>query len=289
MPGYRLEAASTEAERRVALAEWITAPENPLTPRVLANRLWQHHFGTGIVDSPNDFGYMGGRPSHPSLLDFLATRLKENGWRLKPMHRLIMSSRAYRQSSHWQAKAAKHDGDSRLLWRFPPRRLSAEEIRDTFLSVADKLNLQMGGAGFRLYEYQQDNVATYVPLDAHGPQTYRRAVYHQNARASVIDLLTDFDQPDCALSAPRRVLTTTALQALTMLNHAFTIDMAQAFAARVDNPQDLPGTVHAAFQLAYQRDADPEELEAASAAITRHGPRAFCRALLNSSELIFLD
>lgn len=289
MAGYRLEAASTEAERRVALAEWITADGNPLTPRVLANRLWQHHFGTGIVDSPNDFGYMGGRPSHPALLDFLATKLKEHGWRLKPMHRLIMTSRAYRQSSRWQAKAAKHDGDSRLLWRFPPRRLSAEEIRDTFLSVADKLNLQMGGAGFRLYEYQQDNVATYVPLDAHGPQTYRRAVYHQNARASVIDLLTDFDQPDCAFSTPRRVLTTTPLQALTMLNHAFTVDMAQAFAARVDNPQDLPGTIHAAFQLAYQRDAAPEELEASTAAITRHGPRAFCRALLNSSELIFLD
>ncbi|MFP6907318.1 MAG: DUF1553 domain-containing protein, partial [Verrucomicrobiota bacterium] len=136
---------------------------------------------------------------------------------------------------------------------------------------------------------QQDNVATYVPLDAHGPQTYRRAVYHQNARASVIDLLTDFDQPDCALSAPRRVLTTTALQALTMLNHAFTVDMAQAFATRVDKPQDLPETVHAAFQLAYQRDAAPEELKASSAAIARHGPRAFCRALLNSSELIFLD
>jgi hypothetical protein len=285
---YQLENQASEAERRRALAEWITAPENALTQRVLANRIWQQHFGTGIVDSPNDLGYMGGRPSHPELLDFLAVKLKESGWRIKPLHRLIMTSAAYQQGSQWQEDAAKIDGDSRLLWRFPPRRLDAEEIRDTFLVLAGKLNPAMGGAGFRLYDYQQDNVATYVPLDVHGPETYRRAVYHQNARASVIDLMTDFDQPDCAYSAPRRVATTTPLQALTMLNHAFTVDMAEGLAEQLTGESVIEQT-QSAFQRVYQRAPTPVELAASVQAINTHGHRAFCRAILNSSELIYLD
>ncbi|MGI9241136.1 MAG: PSD1 and planctomycete cytochrome C domain-containing protein [Verrucomicrobiales bacterium] len=287
---YRLPNDSPESERRVRLAGWITDPDNPLPPRVLANRLWQHHFGIGIVDTPNDFGYMGGRPSHPELLDFLAVKLKQNGWRLKAMHRLIMNSRTYQQSSQWDQAAADIDSGNRLLWRFSPRRLSAEEVRDTLLSISGKLDLdQTGGPGFRLYEYQQDNVATYVPLDRHGPETYRRAIYHQNARASVIDLMTDFDQPDCAFSVPRRVATTTPLQALTMLNHSFGLDMAEALAARVRGDGDAGAQVAAVFEFAYQRQPEPEETSRAVAAVQAHGLRAFCRAILNSSELIYLD
>ena len=281
-PTYRLHGNVPEAERREVLAGWMTDPKNPLPPRVLANRVWQHHFGTGIVDTPNDFGWMGGRPTHPELLDFLAVKLLENGWRLKPLHRLIMTSRAYQQSSAYREDAAAMDGDSRMLWRFPPRRLSAEEIRDTFLMASGKLDLKMGGPGFRLYKYLQDNVATYVPRDAHGPETYRRAVYHQNARASVIDLMTDFDQPDCALSSPRRVETTTPLQALTMMNHAFTVDMAEALAKR-------GATIPGVYRLAYQRAPDDEERTRAEATVAAHGLRAFSRAVLNSSELIYLD
>ncbi|MCB1230156.1 MAG: DUF1553 domain-containing protein [Verrucomicrobiae bacterium] len=290
-PTYELPAGTAETERRLRLADWIVNPENPLTPRVLANRLWHYHFGTGIVDTPNDFGYMGGRPVHPELLDFLAVKLEENGWRLKPMHRLIMLSRAYRQSSDWQDEAGKVDGDSRLLWRFPPRRLSAEEIRDTFLAVSGKLDGRMGGPGFRLYHYMQDNVSTYEPLDEFGPETYRRSVYHQNARASVVDLMTEFDQPDCAFSTPERSETTTPLQALTMLNHDFTIDMAEALATRLESQagNDPPSEIVEGFRLAYQRDPTLGELEASLAAVNTNGLRAFCRALLNSSELIFLD
>ena len=201
-----------------------------------------------------------------------------------------MTSRAYRQSSQWSEAAAGIDGESRLLWRFPPRRLSAEEIRDTFLHITGKLDSKMGGPGFRLYEYQQDNVATYVPLDKHGPETYRRAVYHQNARASVVDLMSDFDQPDCAFSTPRRTNTTTALQALTLLNHSFTVDMADALAKQVQ-PEgfDSPSRVKKLFSLVYQRAPDEEELTRASALIDSHGLRALSRALLNSSELIHLD
>jgi len=291
MPGYELPPGSDEAKRRLELADWIVHPDNPLTPRVLANRLWHYHFGTGIVSTPNDFGYMGGRPSHPELLDFLAAKLKEHGWRLKPMHRLIMLSRAYRQSSDWRDEAGRIDGDSRWLWRFPPRRLSAEEIRDTLLTVAGELDETMGGPGFRLYRYMQDNVATYEPLDEHGPETYRRAVYHQNARASTVDLMTDFDQPDCAFSAPNRTETTTPLHPLTLLNHDSTLDMSVALAARLREAagDDPPSQVVEAFGLAYQRRPDAAERERSVAAIEAHGLRAFCRALLNSNELIYLD
>ena len=171
---------------------------------MLANRLWHYHFGTGIVDTPSDFGYMGGRPTHPELLDFLAIQLKENGWRIKALHRLIMMSQTYQQSSEFRATPRRSMATRGSCGDFPPRRLSAEEIRDTILQVSGKLTLTTGGPGFRLYHFMQDNVCTYVPLDEHGPETYRRAVYHQNARASVVDLMTEFDQPDCTFSAPKR-------------------------------------------------------------------------------------
>lgn len=296
-PVYQLSESDDEGFRRNTFADWIVHKDNPLPARVLANRLWHYHFGTGVVDTPNDFGYMGGRPTHPELLDFLAAGLKQSGWKLKPLHRLIMLSKTYQQSSTYREDAAKIDGDSRLLWRFPPRRLSAEEIRDTMLSVADKLNTKMGGPGFRLYKYMQDNVSTYEPLDEHGPETYRRAVYHHNARASVVDLMTEYDQPDCAFSSPRRARTTTPLQALTMLNHKFTLDMADALAARVidaagESKTERPRTesqVEQLFQFAYQRSPGDQERAKLVAAVKRTELRAVCRAILNSSELIYVD
>ncbi len=288
LEGYELPEPSNESERRLKLAEWITNPGNPLTARVLANRLWHYHFGTGIVNTPNDFGYMGDRPSHPELLDFLAVQLKENGWQLKAMHRLIMLSETYQQSSDHRDNAAQIDRDSRLLWRFPPRRLSAEEIRDTILSISGKLDLEPGGPGFRLYKYMSDNVSTYEPLDTHGPETYRRAVYHQNARASVVDLMTEFDQPDCALSAPKRARTTTPLQALTMLNHQFTFDMAEALAERVGDI-GKQAQISKLYALAYLREPTEDEFERVGKVLDEHGLRAVCRAVLNSSELIYLD
>jgi hypothetical protein len=287
---YRLAAEVPEAERRLAFANWLVHPDNPLTPRVLANRLWHYHFGAGIVDTPSDFGYMGGRPTHPELLDFLALKLKEHGWRIKAMHRLIMLSDTYRQSSTFREQAARVDGDSRLLWRFPPRRLSAEEVRDTMLMVANQLDTKRGGPGFRLYHFMQDNVCTYVPLDEHGPETYRRAVYHQNARASVVDLMTEFDQPDCTFSAPKRAETTTPLQALTMLNHSFTLDMATALAERLnqDAADNVAAQVDRAYRLCYSRPATEEEVSACRHLVERHGLTALCRVLLNTSEMIYV-
>ena len=272
-----------------------------MTPRVLANRIWHYHFGTGIVDTPSDFGFMGGRPTHPELLDWLACQLRANGWKLKPLHRLIALSRVYQQASTWDAESAQVDADSRYLWRFPPRRLTAEEFRDTLLQTAGKLDLRMGGPGFRLYRYEQDNVATYVPLDQFGPETYRRSVYHQNARAMRIDLMTDFDGPDCAFAAPRRDTTTTPLQALTLLNHQFTLDMSDALAERVaaevggdqaSETSRLPeptASVERAFELVFARGPVDEERKAGVNLVQSHGLPAFCRALLNANELLYCD
>ncbi len=284
---FALAADAPEGERRLALAKWITRDDNPLSPRVLANRVWQHHFGTGIVDTPSDFGFLGGKPTHPELLDYLAGRLLAHGWRLKPLHREILRSRTYQQSAAYRADAAGADKEARLLWRFPPRRLGAEEIRDTLLHVAGALDLRMGGVGFRLYRFTQNNVCTYFPLDRHGPETYRRAVYHQNARASVVDVLNDFDLPDIAFAAPRRVNTTTPLQALTLLNHSFTLDMARALAGRLTGGVDEQIT--RAYALAFQRAPTAAERSAATTLSAAHGMAALARALLNANELIHLD
>jgi cytochrome c553 len=291
LKSFELPVDAPESERRLALANWIASDENPLTARVLANRIWHYHFGAGIVDTPSDFGYLGGKPSHPALLDWLARRLQTHGWQLKPLHREILLSQTYQQSGAMRADAARQDGSTRLLWRFPPRRLNAEEIRDTILSVTGKLDLKMGGPSFRLYRYLVDNVATYVPLDQHGPETYRRALYHQNARSSLVDGLTDFDLPDNAGAAPNRISTTSPLQALTLLNHQFTLDMADALAARVKQevPNNEAAQVRRAFVVAFQRQATREEETAALQLIKQHGWRAFGRALLNANELLYVQ
>ncbi len=291
-PGYKLDGKTSQGERRLALARWIVSKENPLTPRVLANRLWHYHFGTGIVSTPSDFGYMGTRPTHPQLLDWLAVQIQKNDWKLKAIHKQIMLSEVYQQASTFRADAARIDSDSRYLWRFPPRRLSGEEIRDTLLSISGKLNLKMGGPGFRLYEYLQDNVATYVPLEKFGPETFRRAVYHQNARAARIDLLTDFDCPDNAFAASKRNSTTTPLQALTLMNHQFTLDLAQYLAERLKREggsANVDQQIKRAFLLFYARSPVAQEQQAARQLIATNGLDAFCRAMINSNELIYLD
>lgn len=317
LPAYSMPADGSESERRLALASWVTDSNNPLTLRVLANRLWHYHFGTGIVATPSDFGYMGQRPSHPELLDFLAAQLRDHDWRIKPIHKQIMMSQTYRQSSEFRGQAAAVDAESRLLWRFPPQRLSAEAIRDTMLQVSgrwqrsniidantvatgqaealhDPSPVPDGGPGFRLYHFMQDNVCTYVPLDQHGPETYRRAVYHQNARASVVDLMTEFDQPDCAMGTPRRAVTTTPLQALTLLNHQFTLDMATAMAESLSkaceqSDMQTEAQVVLGYRRAFTRLPDENETQAAIDFIGQHGLSAFCRALLNASELIYVQ
>jgi mono/diheme cytochrome c family protein len=288
---FSLPPEAEEGQRRLALARWITSDDNALTARVLANRVWHYHFGTGLVDTPSDFGYLGSQPTHPELLDYLATRLIQNGWKIKELHREIMMSRTYQQASIGNMEGLKLDKSARLLWRFPPRRLSAEEIRDTMLTAAGQMKLEpMGGAGFRLYKFSQNNVCTYFPLDQHGPETYRRAVYHQNARASVVDVLNDFDLPDIAFASPKRANTTTPLQALTLLNHSFTLDMAAALAARGgDWKTDTGAAIIRTYRHCFQREPSAKEMAMAAEFLHTQPPTALCRALLNSNELIYLE
>jgi hypothetical protein len=283
LKGFTLPLDAPEHERRVAFAKWLGDDSNPLTPRVIANRIWHYHFGTGIVGTPSDFGYNGDRPSHPELLDYLASRLIANGWRLKSLHREILLSKTYRQQSAFNAAAAKVDAGARLLWRFPPQRLQAEALRDAMLHVAGVLDTKPGGPSFQLYKYTVDNVATYFPVEQFGPETYRRTVYAQSARSIRTELLSVFDCPDSSLPEPRRVVTTSPLQALSLLNHSFTLDMAEAFAKRIENKP-----VPLAFEYAFGRPPSNDEAAAAQQFIRANGLPAFARALFNANEFVYV-
>ena len=291
LPGFALDRQAPEAQRRLALARWIASDENALTARVIVNRVWMYHFGRPLVRNPSDFGFNGGEPTHPELLDWLAGRLvHEHGWRLKPLHRDIVLSATYRQSSAYRDEAAKVDGDAQYLWRFPPRRLTAEEVRDTVLAVSGKLDRTMGGPGFQLYRYTVDNVATYYPIEELGPETFRRAVYHQHARSVKPELLGQFDCPDTALQAPKRVSTTTPLQALSLLNNGFSIDQAGFFAARLEREagKDPAAQVELAWRLAFGRPPAVEETAESVRFIEEQGLPLFCRALFNANELVYV-
>jgi hypothetical protein len=285
LPGFELPLDAPEADRRLALAHWLASNENPLTPRVMANRLWHYHFGRGLVGTPSDFGFNGERPTHPELLDYLARKLLDYGWRLKPLHREIVLSQTYRQSSDGNTAAAKIDADARLLWRFPPQRLQAEAIRDNMLAVAGVLDRTIGGPSFQLYKYTVDNVATYFPVEQFGHDTYRRAVYAQSARSIRTELLSVYDCPDSSLPEPRRFVTTSPLQALSLLNHSFTTDMAKAFAARMAASADPVGH---GFALAFGRAPSAEERSAAASLVSQHGLPALARALFNTNEFVYV-
>jgi hypothetical protein len=290
LPGFELPADAPEGQRRLALARWIADDRNALTARVIVNRIWHYHFGKGLVGTPSDFGFNGERPTHPELLDWMARRFIELGWRLKPFHRELMLSAAYRQAGTANEKAAAVDSEARYLWRFPPKRLEAEAVRDSLLAVTGKLNLSIGGPGFQLYKYTVDNVATYLPLETSSPETFRRSVYHQAARSVRDDMLGTHDCPDSTIPEPKRVVTTTPLQALTLLNSSFILDQARYFAERLEREAGKNRTVQIerAFRLAFGRAPKPAEAAAAAALIGEHGLAVFCRALLNANEFVYV-
>jgi hypothetical protein len=290
LPGFELASDSTEGERRLALARWITDKRNPLTARVIANRVWHYHFGRGIVPTPSNLGFSGAKPTHPQLLDYLARRLQQLGWRLKAFHKEILLSRTYRQSSRFDEANARIDADAALLWRFPPRRLEAEAIRDSILEVSGKLDRQMGGPGFRLYRYSVDNVAIYYPMETFGEETYRRAVYHTNPRSVKVELLGQYDCPDNSLPVPRRDSTISPLQALNLLNNSFTMDQARFFGERLvrEVGSNAGMQLRRAYSLAFGRSPEPEEERVGLEIIEKHGLYVFCRALLNANEFIYV-
>jgi hypothetical protein len=287
----QLPAATPEAQRRLALAKWIAEPKNPLTARVMVNRMWHYHFGRGIVDTPSDFGLNGARPSHPELLDWLASEFVANGWRLKPLHRLMVLSAAYRQSSRATREGLAADADSRLLWRYPPRRLEAEALRDSILLVTGKLNLGMGGPGFDLFEPNTNYVKVYTPKKEFGPAEWRRMIYQNKPRMQLEDTFGAFDCPDGGQIAPSRTNSTTPLQALNLLNGSFMVQQAGHFAERLQREagSDVDAQVRRGFRLAFQREPSQEELSAAVHLVRDAGLPAFCRALLNANELLYVN
>lgn len=279
---------SPESERRMAFAQWLTNPKNPLTARVMVNRLWHYHFGTGIVDTPSDLGFNGGKPSHPELLDWLAAEFIKHGWSLKEMHRLIMNSKAYRQSSESHEASLKADSGARLLWRFPPRRIEAEPLRDSILAMSGVLDLTMGGPGFDLFEPNDNYVKVYQSKHEFGPDTFRRMIYQSKPRVQLDDTFGAFDVPDAGQIAPRRTSSTTPLQALNFLNSTFAMQQAGLFAARLEKEagKSTQAQVARAFQLTYQRAPKADELGASAKLISEHGLVMFCRALFNTSEFM---
>ncbi|MDB5331227.1 MAG: hypothetical protein JWP03_2378 [Phycisphaerales bacterium] len=277
-----------EPRRRLGLARWICRADNPLTARVMVNRIWQHHFGRGIVSTPSDFGANGGVPSHPELLDWLARDFVNGGWRIKRLHRLIVLSSTYRQASRIEPRHQAKDAGNVYLARMPLRRLEAEAIRDSILATSGKLDLTMGGPGFQLFKYRIVNVAIYEPLEDQGPATWRRAVYQQTARSIHDELMGSFDEPESAQRAPRREVTTTPLQALTLLNSHFVAGQAEFFAGRVKAQagNDPGAQADYAFRLAFGRSPEPAERETAVEIIQRRGLGLLCRGLLNANEFL---
>lgn len=286
--GLSLDAA--EADRRAALGRWIASAENPLTARVIVNRLWHYHFGTGIVATPGDFGFNGARPSHPELLDWLANELIANDWSLKYLHRLIVSSRTYRQSSRPDRRALAVDAGNRLLWRYPPRRLEAEAIRDSMLHAAGVLDLSMGGPGFSAFEPNENYVRVYVAKEQFGPEDWRRMVYMTKVRMEQDAVFGAFDCPDAGQVCPKRSSSTTAIQALNLLNSQFVVDMADKFAKRLsqENGGQTGDAVTRAFLLAFGREPDADEASAAKELVDEHGLAALCRAIFNANEFLFI-
>lgn len=292
--------------RRLALARWLIQPDHPLTARVMVNRIWQHHFGRGIVASVGNFGKLGTPPTHPELLDWLATEFVERGWSIKAVHRLIMTSTAYRQSSAVTEELVAADPNNELLSRMPLRRLSAEELNDSLLAVSGKLSLAMYGRPDPV-EVRADGLVTPQPKDG----LWRRSVYVQHRRTQLPTVLETFDQPQMNPNCVERVDSTVAQQALYLMNNGMVRQLATAFAQRVAaQAEDATAQVERAILLAYSRPATSQErqqgvqaLDELTAAWRDHlqsqgeddadarqrALASYCHALLNSAEFLYVD
>ena len=283
--------ATPEQQRRLALAEWMASNDNPLTARVIVNRLWQFHFGKGLVATPSDFGKAGVSPTHPELLDWLAMELMEHNWSLKHVHRLILNSATYQQSSEPHEDSLQADADTQWWWRFPPRRLEAEPIRDSILAVTGVLDSRMYGPGFSGFEVELENVRHYFPKKNYGPEDWRRMIYMTKVRLEKESVFGVFDCPDAATSVPKRSRSTTPLQALNLFNSPFMLQQAQLFADRLqrDCGDDTSKQIVRAFWLCYGREPSAAELPDSRDFIAAEGITAFCRAMLNSNEFVFIE
>ncbi|MDA1276248.1 MAG: DUF1553 domain-containing protein [Verrucomicrobia bacterium] len=289
-PDFDLSPDSPEAERRLRFAEWVADPRNPLTPRAIVNRVWHHHFGRGIVATPNDLGASGAKPSHPELLDWLAKNLIDSGWSLKALHRLIVCSSAYRQASMFNSKAAGVDADNHWLWRFSPGRLDAEAVRDSMLALGGRLNEALGGPSFRPFDTKSFNATFYFPTDKPGPECDRRTIYRMNVNSGKDPLLDAFDAPDPSIKTPNRNATTTPLQSLGLMNSPFVLRQAGWFAERMrtDARGQMPRAIKLAYRNALGRFPTAEEFERAAALSQEAGFETLCWALFNATEFVYV-
>jgi hypothetical protein len=277
---FDLGEGHSEADRRAAFAKWLTDRDNMLTRRSIVNRVWQYHFGRGIVDTPNDFGKMGSPPTHPELLDWLAFWFRDQGESIKELHRLLVTSATYRQSSAHNADHAKIDADNRFLWRMNRARLDAEVIRDAMLFAAGNIDLRMGGPSVRNFYFKDDHSPVYDY--SRGQMDSRRSIYRHIVRSVPDPFMDCLDAADPNLLIARRNTTLTALQALSTLNNPFVIRQSEIFATRAKD-------VQMAFELALARKPDARELNTLAGYTRNHGLTNACRLILNMTEFVFAD
>ena len=283
-----------EGPRRAALARWLADPENVLTWRSVVNRVWQRHFGRGLVDTPNDFGRMGSLPTHPELLDWLAVTFREHGGSFKELDRLLVTSATYRQSSQTKAEYAERDVDARYLWRMPRTRLDAESVRDAVLQVTGKLDPKMGGPSVKQFIQTAGIHVTptvdYLGYDVDHPDNYRRSVYRFIFRTLPDPFMETLDCADASQLTPVRNTSITALQALATLNNRLMVRQSEHLAARLmrDAP-DLPAQVNRLYELVLNRPPTDLERQAVVQHATQFGLPNACRVLLNCNEFLFVN
>ena len=292
---FRLDKPDDEATRRVAFAKWLTDPKHPLTWRSIVNRIWHHHFGKGIVDTPNDFGKMGGKPSHPELLDRLAIEFRDNAeGSIKQLHKLIVMSATYRQASTHNVANAKIDNDNRYLWRMNRARLDAEQARDAMLLISDRLNRRMGGPSDQQFSMKPGiHVTPLIDYLAYGwdkPEGHRRSVYRFVFRTLPDPLVDCLDGADPSQLTPARNQSITPLQALALLNNEFTLAHSKAFATSLEKASDdTEKQIAIAVERVWGRAATKEELEEMKAYVAKHGLANLGRLLFNSNEFLFVN
>jgi hypothetical protein len=288
-----LPEGAPESDRRIALAQWLSDLRNPLTWRSIVNRVWQYHFGRGLVDTPNDFGRNGGRPSHPELLDWLAAEFRDGGGSLKALHRLIVTSATYRQASQGNAQAERVDAGNALLWRQNRRRLEAEAIRDSVLAVTGKLDLTMGGPGWQDFVIERPEHSPHFVYDRADPEdqrTWRRSIYRFIVRSQTQPWMTSLDCADPSMRVDRRNESLSPVQALALLNNGFMIAQARHFAERVQTERPtLASQVAWAHELATGRPPTSTEAASLTTFAETHGLAAVCRVMLNLNEVMFVD
>ncbi len=284
-----LSNASGDQQRRLAFANWLFASSDSLLARVWVNRLWQHHFGNGLVDTPSDFGAGGTMPSHPQLMEWLASELVIGGWSTKRMHRQVLCSQAWQQDSSPHQRGLDVDAPSRLLWRYPPRRLEAEALRDSIVCTSGQMDWRMHGPGFSAFEVEFENVRHYHPKANYGPEDWRRMIYMTKVRQEKDSTFGVFDCPDASQVAPKRSRSTTPLQALNLMNSRFVNQQADLLSARLHREaQSDHDRIALAFELCYTRPPNAEEEHAAREFIEQFGWKEFSRAMLNTNEFAFI-